>query len=86
MFRLRFDFQKVGIQKCADGDVDLPLDYSITHPLQNTWTLWFFENDRNNSWEENQKEIASFNTVEDFWRLVFAFPYNCDKIDFFLLF
>lgn len=36
--------------------------------MQNTWTLWFYENDRNNTWEENQKEIASFATVEDFWR------------------
>ncbi|XP_067000039.1 eukaryotic translation initiation factor 4E1-like [Anabrus simplex] len=42
---------------------------SIKHPLLNTWTLWYFENDRNKTWEENQREILSFDTVEDFWSL-----------------
>ncbi|XP_022919028.1 eukaryotic translation initiation factor 4E-1A-like isoform X2 [Onthophagus taurus] len=45
------------------------IDYSMKHPLQNCWTLWYFENDRANTWEKNQKEIASFETVEDFWSL-----------------
>ncbi|XP_025836188.1 eukaryotic translation initiation factor 4E-1A-like isoform X2 [Agrilus planipennis] len=50
--------------------VDIPAtDYSIKHPLQNSWTLWYYENDRSNTWEKNQKEIASFDTVEDFWSL-----------------
>ena len=39
----------------------------IKHPLQHSWTLWFFKNENNRSWEESQMEIASFNTVEDFW-------------------
>ncbi|GJQ86534.1 eIF-4E [Trypoxylus dichotomus] len=45
------------------------IDYSIKHPLHNCWTLWYYENDRSNTWEKNQKEIASFDTVEDFWSL-----------------
>jgi len=49
--------------------VDIPIDYSIKHPLQNCWTLWYYENDRQNTWEKNLKEIASFQTVEDFWSL-----------------
>jgi len=49
--------------------IDATIDFSIKHPLQNRWTLWFYEQDRNNSWEKNQKEIASFDTVEDFWSL-----------------
>ncbi|GLV38801.1 eukaryotic translation initiation factor 4E1 [Carabus blaptoides fortunei] len=61
--------EKVNSQKLPEGEVDVPLDYSIKHPLQYTWTLWFYENDRNKTWEENQKEIASFSTVEDFWSL-----------------
>ena len=36
---------------------------------QNNWTLWFFKNDRNKSWEENQRPIITFSTVEDFWAL-----------------
>ncbi|XP_019874827.1 eukaryotic translation initiation factor 4E-1A isoform X1 [Aethina tumida] len=45
------------------------MDYSIKHPLQNSWTLWYYENDRTQTWEKNQKEIVSFQTVEDFWSL-----------------
>lgn len=41
----------------------------LKHPLQNKWTLWFFKNDRNRSWEENQRPIITFSTVEDFWAL-----------------
>lgn len=41
---------------------------TVKHPLQNTWTLWYLENDRTKSWEEMQNEITSFDTVEDFWR------------------
>jgi translation initiation factor 4E len=39
------------------------------HPLQNSWTLWFFKNDKNRNWEDNQRSIITFNTVEDFWAL-----------------
>jgi len=39
------------------------------HPLNHMWTLWYFENDKKKSWEENQREIISFDTVEDFWSL-----------------
>ncbi|XP_066261654.1 eukaryotic translation initiation factor 4E1-like [Euwallacea similis] len=49
--------------------IEAPIDYSVKHPLQNCWTLWYFENDRTQSWEKNQREIASFQTVEDFWSL-----------------
>lgn len=41
----------------------------VKHPLQNSWTLWFFKNDKSRSWEENQKPIITVNTVEDFWSL-----------------
>ena len=38
--------------------------------FQNSWTLWFFKNDaRNKNWEDNQKPITTFHTVEDFWAL-----------------
>jgi len=41
----------------------------IKHPLQNSWTLWFFKNDKGRSWEENQKPIITISSVEDFWSL-----------------
>lgn len=44
-------------------------EHLFKHPLQNTWTLWYLENDRTKSWEDMQNEITSFDTVEDFWSL-----------------
>lgn len=49
-----------------------PNNFSIKHPLQNTWTLWY-DNPQGKtnqaSWGDNLKKIMSFDTVEDFWRL-----------------
>ncbi|XP_066586560.1 eukaryotic translation initiation factor 4E-1A-like isoform X2 [Prorops nasuta] len=55
-------------QEAATFD-EFPPEVLIKHPLQNTWTLWYYENDRSKSWEENQREITSFDTAEDFWSL-----------------
>ena len=41
----------------------------MKHRLQNTWTLWFFRQDRSQEWEENLKEVVNISTVEDFWAL-----------------
>ena len=41
----------------------------IKHPLQNAWTLWFFKNDKSRSWEENQRQVMTVDTIEDFWSL-----------------
>jgi len=43
------------------------------HPLKYPWTLWYdcqLQNGaRPNQWGENMKEVYTFNSVEDFWRL-----------------
>ncbi|XP_033226487.1 eukaryotic translation initiation factor 4E-like [Belonocnema kinseyi] len=41
----------------------------LKHPLQCTWTLWYFELDRTKKWEDCNHEIASVDTAEDFWSL-----------------
>ncbi|KAL0266456.1 UNVERIFIED_CONTAM: hypothetical protein PYX00_008986 [Menopon gallinae] len=46
-----------------------PEDFLIKHPLQNSWTFWYFEADKTKHWEDNQREIFSFDTIEDFWSL-----------------
>ncbi|KAI8335661.1 translation initiation factor eIF 4e-like domain-containing protein [Choanephora cucurbitarum] len=46
------------------------IDYSIKHPLKNTWTLWFDNPGKKasaQSWADNLKEIITMDTVEDFW-------------------
>jgi len=39
------------------------------HPLNSEWTLWYFLKDNKTRWEDSQKEVASFGTIEDFWGL-----------------
>ncbi|KAM3717072.1 Eukaryotic translation initiation factor [Dirofilaria immitis] len=39
------------------------------HPLQCRWALWYLKADRNKDWEDCLKQVAVFDTVEDFWAL-----------------
>lgn len=54
----------------AENDQTVPdvpsTELVVKHPLENKWTLWFYEN-RSKVWEDNVREVASFDTVEDFW-------------------
>ncbi|CAF1435836.1 unnamed protein product [Adineta ricciae] len=40
---------------------------NMTYPLQDSWTFWFFKNDRNSDWKDNLIELATVSTVESFW-------------------
>jgi len=49
-----------------------PENFSIKHPLQNSWTLWYDNPGKKASqdtWELSLKKVYTFNTVEDFWAL-----------------
>nr|QBH73399.1 eukaryotic translation initiation factor 4e [Isotomurus palustris] len=39
------------------------------HALQNKWKFWYFENNKDKSWEENLRVVSEFYTVEDFWSI-----------------
>ncbi|XP_034635304.1 eukaryotic translation initiation factor 4E type 1B isoform X2 [Trachemys scripta elegans] len=39
------------------------------HPLQNRWALWFFKNDKSQTWQANLRLVTKFSTAEDFWAL-----------------
>jgi len=41
----------------------------IKHPLQNSWTLWYFKNVNSQTWKDNQRQVCTVSTVEDFWAL-----------------
>ncbi|CAN7993694.1 unnamed protein product [Ixodes hexagonus] len=70
-------------EQSRDADA-LSCDILMKHPLQHRWSLWFYKNDKNRSWEENLLEITSFDTVEDFWALynhievASKLPLGCD--------
>nr|ACO11310.1 Eukaryotic translation initiation factor 4E [Caligus rogercresseyi] len=41
----------------------------IKHPLQDSWTLWFFKFNKSNDWSDNLVIVYTFTTIEDFWAL-----------------
>jgi len=47
----------------------VPKELLVKHPLQYRWVLWYCKQDRSKDWEDCLKEVASFDTVEDFWAL-----------------
>jgi len=52
------------------GNTDgVPKELLVKHPLQYRWVLWYCKQDRAKEWEECLKQVASFDTVEDFWAL-----------------
>lgn len=44
---------------------------SEKHPLQNEWCFWVLLHNqtKKDNWQNAQKNVYAFNTVEDFWRL-----------------
>ena len=40
------------------------------YPLENSWSFWFFRNDKNKDWKDNLVFITSCEFVEDFWAYV----------------
>ena len=50
-----------------------PSNFNVKHPLQNKWTMWYDNPGKKTSqasWGDHLRQIASFDTVEDFWRYV----------------
>lgn len=45
------------IQSCAD----------LSFPLQDSWSFWYFKNDRMCDWKDNLIHITTVSTVESFW-------------------
>ena len=46
-----------------------PQNFTIKHPLQNSWTLWYDNPGKKTSqtsWAEGLKKIVTFDTVSDF--------------------
>lgn len=54
-----------------------PVRFNVKHPLQTKWTLWFDDPALQKAnpkqiltWEENLKNISTFDSVENFWGLI----------------
>lgn len=62
-------FQAAVQNNVQESKLDDSMNQLIKHPLQHSWTLWYYEPDRSRSWEDNLNKVSTFNTVEDFWSL-----------------
>ena len=58
------------------GDAVPDPEHVIKHPLENSWAMWFFKNDKSRDWKDNLRVITTFDTVEDFWGFVNIFYIN----------
>uniref|UniRef100_A0A0M3HSG2 eIF-4F 25 kDa subunit n=1 Tax=Ascaris lumbricoides TaxID=6252 RepID=A0A0M3HSG2_ASCLU len=57
------------LQKSELEDSATPSQITLRHPLQCHWALWYLKADRSKDWEDCLKQVAVFDTVEDFWSL-----------------
>lgn len=63
-------------------------DPNVKFPLEDSWSFWFYKNERTKSWKENVKFITSVDFVEDFWgvynhiQLVSKVGVGCDYMFF----
>eukprot|EP00892_Ulva_mutabilis_P009798 jgi/Ulvmu1/7190/UM034_0099.1 len=58
-------------QPDANGTVDaaseLP-DFSVKHPLERQWTLWF-DSQKKGNWSDSVRSVCTVSTIEEFWCL-----------------
>jgi len=48
----------------------ISIDFSIKHPLQRCWTMWYDNPGGRSAWTMDRfKKISSVSNVEDFWRM-----------------
>lgn len=63
-------------------------DPNIKFPLENSWSFWFYKNDKSKNWQENVKFITTVDYVEDFWSVynhlqqVSKLNHGCDYMFF----
>lgn len=50
----------------ADSGSELP-DFSIKHPLERQWTLWFDSQKTKGNWSEAVRSVCTVSTIEEFW-------------------
>lgn len=52
---------------------------NVKFPLEDSWSFWFYKNERTKEWKENVKFITTVDFVEDFWGSVkfFIILYFC---------
>jgi hypothetical protein len=44
---------------------------NVKFPLENSWSFWFYKNEKSKEWKDNLVFITTVDFVEDFWAFVF---------------
>ena len=52
-----------------------PENFTVKHPLQHQWTLWFTKppSGKGDNWNDLLKEVVTFDSVEEFWGVFVSF-------------
>lgn len=55
-------------QNASDLSIVSPTsNLNMKYPLENSWSFWFFKNEKSNDWKDNLVFITTVDFVEDFW-------------------
>lgn len=46
-------------------------DSSNKFPLEDSWSFWFYKNEKSKGWKDNVKFMTTVDFIEDFWGFVF---------------
>lgn len=63
-------------------------DVNVKFPLENSWSFWFYKNEKTKEWKDNVKFVTTVDFVEDFWgvynhiQLVSKISVGCDYMFF----
>lgn len=65
-------------QTSTEGESALStVDFTVVHPLRHEWTIWFLNasgDQASQNWSNMLKQVASFDTVEQFWGAFNSLP------------
>jgi translation initiation factor 4E len=59
--------QKDELNSVNEMQILIQSSNDLTFPLEDSWTFWYFKNDRMCDWKDNLIKITTVSTVESFW-------------------
>lgn len=69
--------EKLSLEPSGDASALSTPDFSVVHPLLHEWTIWYLNaqgESTNQNWSDMLKQVASFDTVEQFWGAYNSLP------------
>eukprot|EP00455_Lapot_gusevi_P056781 TRINITY_DN951_c0_g1_i1.p1 TRINITY_DN951_c0_g1~~TRINITY_DN951_c0_g1_i1.p1 ORF type:complete len:203 (+),score=49.46 TRINITY_DN951_c0_g1_i1:78-686(+) len=57
------------VENKEQSESKVAADFPQSHPLQNSWSMWYDAPQTGREWVDKLQKISTFSSVEDFWRL-----------------